>query len=791
MATLTSNLIVRLLDKVTGPARQVGKALNGITDAARRAGRSGDMLGNLQNAIERNNRALDRARGRLVDAAAGFGILAVAIGAPIKAAVEFEAILEDIGQKLNMPQAQFADFGKRIRQIAKDVTQSSASVAGGIDVLAGMGANENDAMAMMPSIGKAATAYRAEIEHLASAGYAALDNLKVPAEQFGQALDSMAQAGKAGAFELRDMAQYFPQLTTAYQGLGQQGVPAVADLAAALQITRKGAGDASSAATNLSNILQKINAPLTRKAFAKMGVNLEAELKKSAQAGLTPIEAIAEITKRTLKGDLSKLGDLFQDAQVQQGLRPLIQNIELYRQIRKEAMAAQGVVEADYARRLETARGALMRLSVALESIKLAIGSALLPALADLAAKFAPIAEMVVDFAEANPRLTRSVVALAAGLIGLRVALIGLQYAALLAKGGLLSMLVPFVRVGKAARAAAGANIAYQATLAGMGGGKLSGLGKIAAGLRGIVMAVPGITLLGSAFSAVGAIIGAVTLPMLGIAAAVVAAVAVVGLVIYKYWEPLKAFFSGFFSGFQSAIAPISQAISKAFSPIINTIGPIVGPILSSLVEWFKELLIPISAADELTHSWGDAGRNAGEMVAKAFNMATAPLRFIITLLGEAVALYGKFQIGALKGVGNVASRVSSWWNDSPAKPARPDKQGPGGTPRVAGARARGGPVTSGRTYLVGEQGPELWKAPQSGSIIPSRETMAALRSGMEGRAPLPSPAAATTPALNINISNHFNGVTDRDEMLREFGASLEREAAKAIRGLHTNTGLR
>lgn len=37
-----------------------------------------------------------------------------------------------------------------------------------------------------------------------------------------------------------------------------------------------------------------------------------------------------------------------------------------------------------------------------------------------------------------------------------------------------------------------------------------------------------------------------------------------------------------------------------------------------------------------------------------------------------------------------------------------------------AGARADGGPVSSGKTYLVGERGPELFKAPMSGGIVPN-----------------------------------------------------------------------
>jgi hypothetical protein len=41
-------------------------------------------------------------------------------------------------------------------------------------------------------------------------------------------------------------------------------------------------------------------------------------------------------------------------------------------------------------------------------------------------------------------------------------------------------------------------------------------------------------------------------------------------------------------------------------------------------------------------------------------------------------------------------------------------------TPLVAGARASGGPVTGGSSYLVGERGPELFTPGTSGNITPN-----------------------------------------------------------------------
>lgn len=36
------------------------------------------------------------------------------------------------------------------------------------------------------------------------------------------------------------------------------------------------------------------------------------------------------------------------------------------------------------------------------------------------------------------------------------------------------------------------------------------------------------------------------------------------------------------------------------------------------------------------------------------------------------------------------------------------------------GARASGGPTVGGKTYLIGEDGPELWRAPGSGTVVPN-----------------------------------------------------------------------
>ena len=866
MATLTSQLIVSLLDRVSGPSRAVSAALAGLTAAQ-----------------ARNQARLAAARVGMVEAGAVAYALARAVAAPARAATEFETKLEDIGQKIEAPISALPKLGREIRAVARDTTQTAAAMAEGMDVLAGMGASREDALGLLKPIGRAATAYNAAITDLSQAGYAALDNLKVPALEFGKALDAMAQAGKAGAFELKDMAKYFPALGAAYQGLGQKGVPAVADLSAALQIVRKGAGDSSEAATNLSNILQKVNAPLTRKAFAKMGVNLEKEMKKAAKAGMTPIEAIAEITNRTLKGDLGKLGDLFQDAQVQKGLRPLIQNLDLYRKIRAEALAAQGVVEEDYQRRLQTGAMATQRWRIAAEGLNLAIGNALLPALTGLANDLIPIVNRMAEWADAHPGLTRAIVGTTAALVGLRAAGLAAQYALLWTKGGFISAgiaglrglqmatgaasvaLVPFGRaLGLVAPSARGAakevaaqaaatlaqrQAAYQAAVAMQGlamRGQVVGvsMSQATAGVReagaALVAAQGNMRTANAALAATGSSVGVVTRAFraLKVAAigtgigAVLIGIAMAGTWIYNNWSGISTAFEAFKGAFMRAIEPVMPVLRPVLDGIqwlSDTISSIVGPIDEMGGGWAKAGLAAgkfvgetVKAIVELP---GKIIGFAGDMMNSGIALAQSLWDGLKTKIGDAVAWFSELPTRIAAALGDmleagrtlaqslwdgVSAKIDemlAWFKGLPGRiieaigsidigslikwPSMPSWLG-GGTPsgnanpdagRAVNTmldgmekRASGGPVQGGRTYVVGERGPELFSPGRSGFISPN-EVYASTGAGSR-----PVQSAPLRPNVSMTIHNQFtvNGVTDLDSIARRLSQTVN-EALSGI----------
>lgn len=498
MSSMVSTLTVRLLDQVTGPAKKIASSLLGISSAASKSGGSLGFGARLNDAIRRNNRALSQFRGRLTDAVAGIYLLKSALAAPIANATEFESLLLDIAQKADLSDGAMQSLGKRVTGLSKDLGRSQAEIAGVMDNLMGRGMDDKTAEAAVSPIVKTAAAYRAAADDVASATFSVIDNLKVPVSELPKSLDIMSQAGKEGAFELKDMAAEFPSLTARAQALGMTGTKAVAQLSAALQIARKGAGTSGEAATNTANLMQKIISPETTKKFKKAGIDIRKELKKVQKEGGDIFEFIADATTRATGGDLSKLGDFFQDAQVQSFLIPLIQNLEEYRRIRDVSAKADKVVDADYARRQKTLAAQSTRFAASIERITSALGNALLPGINAVLDRVIPVIDQFAEWAALNPQLTTGITAAVAGLIAFRIALAGLRFVGLLGRGGALS--------------------ALKIALKGLAGLKLSGslvawLGKIAASAVGIGAAAKGLESVSTSAKAAGAIPGGNTPP--------------------------------------------------------------------------------------------------------------------------------------------------------------------------------------------------------------------------------------------------------------------------------------
>lgn len=71
-----------------------------------------------------------------------------------------------------------------------------------------------------------------------------------------------------------------------------QGKAAVAEMVAALQVAKIGAGSTDKAANNFNNFLEKLYAPETKKRFGDIGIDIEKSLMQQKAKGISPIEGM-------------------------------------------------------------------------------------------------------------------------------------------------------------------------------------------------------------------------------------------------------------------------------------------------------------------------------------------------------------------------------------------------------------------------------------------------------------------------------------------------------------------
>ncbi|EKO3778268.1 phage tail tape measure protein [Vibrio metschnikovii] len=81
------------------------------------------------------------------------------------------------------------------------------------------------------------------------------------AEEAFAAIDTLNMQGKSGAFPLKSFAELGPRIFAAYAATGRQGVEAVTELGAALQVIRGGSGSDEQAVTSFEGLIRDLTNP--------------------------------------------------------------------------------------------------------------------------------------------------------------------------------------------------------------------------------------------------------------------------------------------------------------------------------------------------------------------------------------------------------------------------------------------------------------------------------------------------------------------------------------------------
>lgn len=247
--------------------------------------------------------------------------------------------------------------------------------------------------------------------------------------------------------------------------------------------------------------------------------------------------------------------------------------------------------------------------------------------------------------------------------------------------------------------------------------GVMGGIGLVAwpvvMGINAIIAAAG---VLGVVFSTVGGAIvtaiGAISLPVVAVVAAVVAG----ALLIRKYWEPISAFFSGVVEALKAAFAPVGEMFAP-LAPVFDAIAEKLGVVW----KWFKDLLAPVKATQETLESCKNVGVMFGKALADAL---MAPLNIFNSLSGKVGWLLEK--LGIIK-------KESS---DLDQTAAKADKAAPGGG-YIPATASYGGyqayqPVTApaGRSYI--DQSKSEYNITLQGGAAPGSDLDRQLRDAVE-----------------------------------------------------------
>ena len=691
-----------------------------IRDAVTKSNAEFDKL---QNKIKTTSETLDQLGQNMTKLGAGLtvggGALAYKLGITqaIPEALALEHQLRELGNVGQLSAKQLESMDKRLGSISRYTNQFRSEIAEGLNVLVASGVDPEKALDYMNVIGRTATAEQAAIVDISRTAFSVSDNLKVPIDDLAKSMDILAMSGKEGRFELKDMASAFPSLTAGASMLGMRGTPAVASLGAALQVAMKGAGEASEAANNLENFIQKVTSPLAVKNFEEVfGVNLKQVLIDSAEQGLDPILEVVEIMKEASGGDMFRISEVFQDKQVLNFLKPMLQNLDEYKRIKASALGADGVVDSDFTHMMETTNEQFKLLKINMKELVFPHLHAPLEAL-----------NKMLTTINKHPILQKGIFGAIIGTIGLGVVLTTLGTACMLISklvsgygmflryaSGLAPVLasasvklLEFIGLHSTAH-----NLTYGRKIAQLGNplgldmsnfglksGVVADIRRINNNLKTSFAQLPSNILKSSIALKEWAITSIKSFPanfMSGLNAfkkgflaipnmirtAIIAfraftvtlltnplgwialAISAVAFVIFKYWKPISGFFKGIWQGLKEGFAPLMplfQRIGQAISPLIKPIQVVIG--------WFKKFIKPVEDTGGAAEKMGvKFGKAIAGIIVKIVELITKVFEFG-KKIGDMLAGGILSKIGKTKeAIGKHAQIIRDHLPHSPAK---------------------------------------------------------------------------------------------------------------------------
>lgn len=601
-----------------------------------------------------------------IGASAGAGYAAGRFLAP---AVGFDEEMSRVGAltRLDKGDEQFAAMRAQAKKLGAETAFTTRDAASGQAFLAMAGFTPQSIQAALPGVLNMALAGGMDLGESADIGSNILTQFKLSSDQMDRVGDTLTAAFTRTNTDLRALGD-----TMKYAG------PVAANLGISLEEASAMAGmlannglRGSDAGTAMRSSLSRLASPpkAAAKALAELGVSVA-----DANGKMRPMETVlSDLFKATQKYGQVDQVSIFKDIAGEEafvGLQTLVQAAgsgELQK-LTKELQGAAGESATVAKKMADNLGGDLKELDSAWEAFRIQIEELADGALRKLTQALTGTIGVMTEWANKNPLLSKtllavggSVLALTAGIgatslaIGLLLgplAKLQLGFALLTSGSGLGGAVTLFSRLSGVISGPLGGIGGWGKVFTGLSAGlktfkgNVGGISGVLAPLRAMLLSafispgaalgnllsgiskLTGLTALwGGISSAVSMLGGALSL-LLSPIGLIGAAFIATGLLIWRFWEPIKAFFAGFFAGVMQALTPFRDAFA-GLAPVFDVISNAV----SQLWQWFNNLLSPMTTSKETL----DKCASAGETFGKVFGLAIQGLMLPLTGLAKMV----------------------------------------------------------------------------------------------------------------------------------------------------------
>lgn len=550
--------------------------------------------------------------------AAGYGA-----GRFLAPAVSFDREVARVGAltRLDKSDPQFAALREQAKKLGAETQFTSKDAASGQAFLAMAGFTPQSIQAALPGVLNMALAGGMDLGESADIGSNILSQFHLDPKEMDRVSDVLTAAFTRTNTDLTNIGEAMKYAGTGMAGLGVSVEQTTAMIGVMANVGLRG----SIAGTGLQTTFSRLAAPTDKAASAlkELGVNVADSTGK-----MRPAEVVlADIYKAVRKyGDVDQLS-FFKDIageEAAKSFQALVQSAgsgELQKLL-AELKKAQGEAATVAKKMADNLDGDLKNLDSAWEGFRIQIEELLDGPLRGLVQGISNIVGAMTAWARENPELTKALLtvggsalavtaitgglSLAIGLLLGPVAKLKLGFALLTGTTG-FGRAIPLFTQLRAVTGGSMGSIKGWATVFRSPGVAIKSLSSGIGGLIPRLSVLPGLWgLITGAVSVLGGALSLLLSPIGLIGAAFVAA----GLLIWKYWEPIKAFFTGFFSGVWEALTPLREAFS-ALSPVFESIGNGI----KSVWNWFKRLLEPATTSKETLDKCTSAGKTFGKVV--------------------------------------------------------------------------------------------------------------------------------------------------------------------------------